>query len=360
MPPALRKTIRRKLLTWYDRNRRDLPWRQREGDPYAQWVAEIMLQQTRVDTVLPYYERFLKRFPTVQRLARARHDTVLKHWEGLGYYRRALLLHTGAQQIAQNGKAMPDCAAELMQVPGIGRYTASAIASIAFGERVAAVDGNVARVVARLFGVRDDVLAKPGLEAIQCLATELIPPGRPGDFNQAWMDLGTALCTPKSPHCQACPLKAQCVARAESLTDSIPRRDAKVKVKRQTHVVIALTWKRRTLMRQRPTGGLWSGLWEFPNREISSAAAADVAIEKMLDEHGLIGRGEAQKIGRVAHRLTHRELTFLVYRCAVRPARSQTIPAAARWVTGREVSALSVSTGHRRVFALLTEFPTEQ
>ena len=167
--PALRATIRRGLLRWYDRHRRDLPWRRHNGNGYAQWVAEIMLQQTRVDTVIAYYDRFLRRFPSVGSLARADHNEVLKHWEGLGYYKRALHLHRGARQVVEQGGAVPSNTASLRGVPGIGAYTAAAIASIAFGQRAAAVDGNVARILARLFGVRDNVLSPTGKPSYQAV-----------------------------------------------------------------------------------------------------------------------------------------------------------------------------------------------
>ncbi|MCH7849578.1 MAG: A/G-specific adenine glycosylase, partial [Planctomycetes bacterium] len=222
IPTADRARIRRRLLAWYDRNRRDLPWRRRAADPYAQWVAEAMLQQTRVDTVLNYYERFLKRFPDVPALARASREVVLKHWEGLGYYRRVVHLHEAAKQLAADGAAIPNSSHELRRLPGVGPYLAAAIASIAFGERAAAVDGNVARVISRLMGVTDDVQSGPGRRTIQSLADQLIPPGRPGDFNQAWMDLGSAVCTSRSPDCDACPLSGECVALATGMTDELP------------------------------------------------------------------------------------------------------------------------------------------
>ncbi|MFQ5463381.1 MAG: NUDIX domain-containing protein [Phycisphaerae bacterium] len=220
---------------------------------------------------------------------------------------------------------------------------------------MAAIDGNVARVVARLFGICDDVLAKPGRHAIGHLADQLIPPGRPGDFNQAWMDLGSAVCTPRSPQCSGCPLKTCCVAFAEDLTESIPRRDTKIQVRHQTHVVAVFSCSGRLLVRRRPKGGLWSGLWEFPTMQIASLPGTDGALDQLATSHALAMRRPEREIGRVRHRLTHRALTFLVYGCDVRPLRSRTLPAAARWIVEHEFNALSVSTAHRRVFELLTK-----
>ncbi|RME41626.1 MAG: A/G-specific adenine glycosylase, partial [Planctomycetota bacterium] len=225
LPSALRARIRRALLRWYDRHARDLPWRRRRHDPYAQWVAEIMLQQTRVETVIRYYERFLRRFPDVNRLAAARHDTLLKYWEGLGYYRRALHMHEAARRIVKEGNGLPASAEAWRRLPGIGEYTAAAVASIAFGEPVAAVDGNVARVLARLFGVTDAVAPSEGRRRIRGIADRLVSPSRPGDFNQAWMDLGSMVCTPRGPRCDVCPLASCCrSAHRVETVGRLPRR----------------------------------------------------------------------------------------------------------------------------------------
>ena len=199
-------SLQQELLRWYDRSARDLPWR-RTRDPYAVWVSEIMLQQTRVETVIPYYERFLARFPSARVLAEADEDAVLSHWSGLGYYRRARLLHSGVQEVvARYGGEVPEDADARRRLPGVGRYTAGAIGSIAFDKAEPVVDGNVTRVLARLFRIDTPVGSATTTKRLWREAAELVPEQRPGDFNQALMELGATLCTPKKPLCDACPV----------------------------------------------------------------------------------------------------------------------------------------------------------
>src|SRR3954465_9502463 len=224
--PRSSKPDPRELLAWYDRHRRDLPWRAKPGeraDPYRVWLSEVMLQQTTVAAVRPFYERFLKRFPTVKRLAAAPVESVMQAWAGLGYYSRARNLHACAIAVAtEHGGRFPDTEAALRRLPGIGEYTAAAIAAIAFNRPAAAVDGNVERVVTRLFLVETPLpKAKP---AIRDLAEALVPAGRPGDFAQALMDLGATICTPKRPACAICPWLGACRARAAGVQETLPRK----------------------------------------------------------------------------------------------------------------------------------------
>ncbi len=355
IPPNQRRTIRRQLLNWYDRNRRDLPWRRHHTDAYAQWVAEVMLQQTRVETVRDYYTSFLRRFPTIRKLADARHDTVMKHWEGLGYYRRALFLHRAARLLRDERRAIPTTAAELRELPGLGDYTAAAIASIAYGEPRAAVDGNVARIVARLFGVDEDILSKHGRATITKLAQELIPRKRPGDFNQAWMDLGTAVCTPRSPDCATCPLRTGCVAAATNRTGELPVRDGgrKNRTTPQIEMITVLfVSEGRLLVRQRPRGGLWSGLWEFPTVEKKESQPDAKFIGPLSRQAGLSAPRRYEHAGTVRHKLTHRDLRFDVY---VAPIRNDTIKGngeGAKWKTPAQLRRLSMSTAQRRIHTL--------
>jgi len=348
--PAVRRAVRRNLLAWYDRNKRDLPWRRRTDDPYAQWVAEVMLQQTRVDTVAEYYERFLRRFPTIDTLARARHDSVLKLWEGLGYYRRALNLHRAARQLRHERREIPRDFAGLRRLQGIGDYTAAAVASIAFGERRAAVDGNVARVIARLFGIETDVLSSRGKAEVAAVAEELTPRGRPGDFNQAWMDLGTAICTPRVPGCPRCPLRRECVAARTGRTDELPVRDGGRRgraVPRVALVAAIFVHEGMLFVRRRPQGGLWSGLWEFPSEVHRDGRSVRGLVKSLANSAGLTLHGGSEAAGRVAHRLTHRALTFDVHLAGV-VERGET-PPHKRWVSQRQIDGLSLSTAHRRI-----------
>lgn len=377
--PLVIRRIRRNLLRWYDRHRRDLPWRRRQASAYAQWIAEIMLQQTRVDTVIPYFERFMKRFPDPDRLAAARHETVLKHWEGLGYYRRALQLHQAAKDVARGGGAMPTDYDGLRALPGIGDYTAAAIASICYGESVAAVDGNVARVVARLCGVRDDVLTPSGKRAIQGLADGLLAPRRPGDCNQAWMDLGSAVCTPRNPRCEACPLKRDCFAFLNDATDVLPRRQRSTQIKSLTLVTLVCESEGKLLLQRRPRGGLWSGLWEFPTRDWNGngkepvgssgrvSAQAIRSLQTWADELEAIGDSEPAYAGSVRHQLTHRLMTFHVFRVTAADGSIDRVEAVGRsskrngsngaphrrWVTRAGLDRLSLSTAQRRILALI-------
>ena len=254
MEPTAKKRFQRLLLRWFDANKRDLPWR-KDTDPYRVWLSEIMLQQTRVSAVLDHYRRFLERFPTVEHLARAREASVLAAWSGLGYYRRARMLHAAALEIVRNHEGkFPRSAAELRNLPGIGRYTAAAIASIAFGEAAAVVDGNVERVLQRLNG-------KPIVgEALWQAAQDLIGSNRPGDHNQALMELGATVCLPKAPKCRACPILQLCATQGEGERLQIPNRQRKRSVS-----YILDNRDGSILLTKRPqTERLMPGMWELP------------------------------------------------------------------------------------------------
>lgn len=358
LPPDVRRRIRSRLLSWYDSNKRDLPWRRRAGDPYAQWVAEIMLQQTRVETVRDYYEKFLKRFPTVEVLARANHQTVLKHWEGLGYYRRVLHLHEAAKSLACDGKIVPRTAGELRQLRGVGDYTSAAIASIAFDEPVAAVDGNVARVIARLCAIGDDILSSKGKRVVQVVADQLLSPKRAGDFNQAWMDFGSMVCTPRSPNCTACPLRPCCKAHELGMVEALPVRGAnkKKEIPAVSIVVGIFTDGGRVLARRRAMGGLWSGLWEFPNCEAIVGHNDESRMVELAQSLGLAAVHSITTIGRVCHRLTHRAIEFRVYLASARNDNGGRVPTngshakqETRWVSTNKLSELPMSTAQRKV-----------
>ena len=270
------------LLAWYRTHRRDLPWRN-TGDPYAVWVSEIMLQQTQVATAVPYFERWMARFPTVAALAAAPLEGVLHCWQGLGYYARARNLHRAAQAVmADHSGRLPVTRDELLRLPGIGPYTAGAVASIAFGEAVPAVDGNVRRVLARLYAIEDD-LAQPAAQArIWALAEDLVrsiaPTAAPGEFNQALMELGSTVCTPKAPRCLACPLQRHCLAYQTDRVAMIPR-PARRTVQRAAHafaIVLHDESSGEVLVARRPGTGLLGGLWEFPT--VEAPPEADVRL----------------------------------------------------------------------------------
>jgi len=277
---------------------------------------------------------------------------VLKHWEGLGYYRRVLHLHRAAQQLRRERRDIPQSADGLRQLPGVGDYTAAAVASIAFNERRAAVDGNVLRVIARLFGIETDILTAGGKTEVTALAQDLTPPGRPGDFNQAWMDLGSAICTPQSPACQRCPLRSECVAARHDRVDELPIRDGGRQgraVPRVHLVVVVLIHEGKLFLRRRPRGGLWSGLWEFPNAEITNGARPSDLL-RSLAQAAAAGESSAfDRVATVSHRLTHRAMTFDVYLGCVDTVGEHTA-GSERWVTMKQLAGLSLSTAHRRIF----------
>ncbi|MCZ6700015.1 MAG: A/G-specific adenine glycosylase, partial [Planctomycetota bacterium] len=247
-----RQKLRRRLLRWYDRNRRDLPWRRNPRNAYQQWLAEIMLQQTQVATVVPYFRRFIKRFPTVRRLADAPLDDVLRLWAGLGYYARARNLHKCARIVArEHGGRFPDTAEGLSALPGIGRYTAGAIASIAFDRRAPILDGNVKRVLSRLFQIESDIRRNETVDHLWTLAEAILPRKRCGDFNQSLMELGATLCLPRNPNCPDCPVSGICSAHAAGVVDQLPRTGRRPAPKEVQVVVAAVRRNGKFLIRRR-------------------------------------------------------------------------------------------------------------
>jgi len=303
-------TIAQALVDWYRGARRDLPWR-RTRDPYAIWVSEVMLQQTRARVVVPYWQRWMARFPTPAALAGAPLDDVLAVWSGLGYYGRARNLHRGAREVvARYGGRLPDSAGELRTLPGIGRYTAGAIASMAFDRQEPLVDGNVARVLARVFAVEEDVKSAAGQNRLWQLAADLVPSEAPGDFNQALMELGATLCAPAAPRCAGCPLAADCRAHREGRTDELPRLPARRRDADKPLLAAAAAWVERggkLLLARRVAGGLFGGLWELPQAPSRPALAAALA------GFGLAWRPPAVPVHRHRQVLSHRRLAIDVF-----------------------------------------------
>jgi A/G-specific adenine glycosylase len=332
------------LLDWYDAERRSLPWRYDPGkkpDAYRVWLSEVMLQQTTVKAVIPYYERFLARWPTVGALAAAPLDDVLAAWAGLGYYSRARNLHACAKAVVTEHKArFPRTAAELEKLPGIGPYTAAAIAAIAFGQRATPVDGNIERVVARLFAVTDPL---PGAKAeLRRLAATLTPQTRAGDFAQAMMDLGATVCTPRRPSCLMCPLNAHCDAHGLGLAAELPARETKAeRPVRRTVAFVALREDGSILLRRRPNAGLLGGMLEVPSTDwVSDWISADNAL-RSTPVHG----DWWAVPGAVQHTFTHFRLEAMVYRALVpsdAPLDLWAEPARCRWVHRRDLDTQAV------------------
>jgi A/G-specific adenine glycosylase len=335
----------RDLLTWYDRHRRSLPWRAKPGekpDPYRVWLSEIMLQQTTVAAVKPYYERFLERFPTVTSLASAPSEDVMQAWAGLGYYARARNLHACAQAVTErHGGTFPGTEAALRSLPGIGAYTAAAIAAIAFDEPAAAVDGNVERVIARLFAMEQPLpAAKP---VIRALIEPLVPHDRPGDFAQAIMDLGATICTPRRPACALCPWIAPCRARAAGLQETFPRKQEKARNPLRRGAAFVVTRSDDTvLLRTRPPKGLLGGMAEPP----TSAWEADYDPARAMLDAPLEARWQRMP-GVVRHVFTHFPLELTVLTARI-PARSEA-PEGMRWVARRDLEGEALPGLMRKV-----------
>jgi A/G-specific adenine glycosylase len=255
------------LLYWFERNMRDLPWRQ-DKDPYKVWVSEIMLQQTRVDTVIPYFNRFMEKFPTVNALADAPEDDVLKQWEGLGYYSRARNLQRAVREVKENyGGKVPNDPKQISSLKGVGPYTAGAILSIAYGKREPAVDGNVMRVFSRIFAIEEDIQKQKTRKRFEDLVRELIPTGSASYFNQGIMELGALICTPKSPKCIVCPVEEMCRAKQLGIEQQLPVKEKKKKPRSLNMVAGVLLEDDKVLIRQREGEGLLAKLYEFPNLE---------------------------------------------------------------------------------------------
>jgi A/G-specific adenine glycosylase len=302
------------LLTWFDQHRRDLPWR-RTSDPYRIWLSEVMLQQTRVETVLPFYNRFLERFPTVEDLARADVEEVLALWSGLGYYRRARQLHAAARKIAEAG-AFPSTVEGLLALPGIGAYTAAAVASIAFGVAAPVMDGNVERVLSRVLALAEDPKSVGARKKLLAAAAELLDPTRPGDSNQALMELGATLCSPRRPKCLLCPLLSGCRAAREGDPESYPVARAKREGERHRLLVAVVEDGPGVLLFRRPDDStLLAGTWELPwmTRERNGVPEPGDPESVLAETYG--GRWTVgPRVGGVRHGITYRDLEVDVHR----------------------------------------------
>ena len=327
------------LLRWFRRVARDLPWR-RTSDPYAIWISEVMLQQTQIATVIPYYERWMKRFPDVKALARASLDAVLKSWEGLGYYARARNLRKAATLLARDG--FPKTRDGWEQVPGVGPYTAAAIASIAHGERAPVRDGNVRRVVSRLLKTND--IAK-----IDAFLERTIPASAPGDFNQALMELGQRVCASRSPKCATCPVASHCAARKAGVQDRYPRKVARKPVPFY-EVGVGLCFKGgKVLVAKRAPDGLLGGLWEFPGGKRERGETYERTVEReFLEEVGLkVDVGD--RLVTVPHRYSHFAVELHAYLCRWKKG----VPRAGKWVRPRDLGRLAFPAANRRILEAL-------
>ncbi|MDB5294899.1 MAG: mutY [Phycisphaerales bacterium] len=350
-------TFPARLLSWYDRVRRDLPWRVPAGrsgapHPYHVLVSELMLQQTQVAIVVPYFHRFLARFPTLADLAAADEQDVLRLWQGLGYYSRARNLHRAAKRVvAEHGGHVPAGMEQLLDLPGVGRYTAGAVASIAFGVQAPILDGNVTRVLCRLDGITDDPRDREVQTRLWTRAEEILPPIRVGDFNSALMELGATVCTPRSPKCLLCPVATACVAQARGIQEDIPPPKKAKPTPLERRVVLCVARGDHWLIEQRPATGRWAGMWQFVTRP--EPAGADPVPPP-------VPVGPATRIGRVEHQLTHRRYTFDVTCCRSTDDSPAAIAGPHAWVTLEGLKDYPLPKPHVKVASLLRTRALEQ
>lgn len=345
-----------KILRWYSSNRRDLPWR-KTRDPYSVWISEIMLQQTQVETVLPYYRRFMSRFPTVHDLAAASLEDVLKAWENLGYYRRARHLHAAARQIVERFHGVfPRVEKELLLLPGIGSYTAAAIASIAYGEKTPALDGNVRRVLSRVFAVQTPVDLGKTQKSLRALAENVIPAQDPGGFNQGLMDLGAGVCTPRNPSCSACPLGTLCLAEIKGIQDALPVQRKRVAVPCKELVAAVIENGRgEYLVMQRPHSGLLGGLWGFPCGDKPPNRSRDQALVEAMDQDFGMRVACSGKWAGVKHAYSHFKVTVHACVCRILEGEPHTSGQHAwRWAGPDDLSTLAFAKVDRKIMQALS------
>jgi A/G-specific adenine glycosylase len=355
VPPfPLRTWLRRKLLAWFARHCRDLPWRS-DRDAYAIWVSEIMLQQTQVATVIPFFHRFLATFPNVQRLAAASEQQVLRLWEGLGYYRRARNLHQAARQlVAQHQGQLPDNPEVWRQLPGIGRYTLGAILSQAFDRRLPILEANSVRVLCRFFGVDDPPQHRGVQKRLWQLAELLLPRKQVGDFNQALMELGAVVCTNGAPRCKSCPLAYHCAARRQGRQQELPRRKKPLSTIDVQEVAVVVRRGPTVLVVQRPAQGRWANMWEFPHAELHVGESYHDAAKRMVHKN----TGLVIQLGALLATLTHAVTRYrIALVCREANWQSGTFASSVyqrgRWLRPGDLSGLPVSSPQRRLARLV-------
>jgi len=350
METVLIKKIQNRLLRWFEKNGRDLPWRETR-DPYAIWVSEIMLQQTQVPTVIPYYKKFLKSFPTVHHLAKAPLSKVLKVWEGLGYYSRARNLHRASQILLSHFRGkIPYNLKDLLALPGIGKYTAGAILSIAFNKEAPILDGNVKRVLSRLSAVSSHPVRGGTEGLLWYLSESLIPKGSASSFNQALMDLGSMICAPKDPQCQRCPLKKFCKGRALGHPERYPSRAAKKKIPHIGAISAVIEKKGKVLLSQRPPKGLLGGLWEFPNWKSEGKRGSRLRLRNYIKKEMGMNVKVKGSIGVFRQTFSHFKLKLHVFDCEAIDGKGR-----GKWIPIKNLDQLAMPRMHRRIANVLSD-----
>lgn len=346
-------SFQQQLLSWYEENHRDLPWR-KSRDPYLIWVSETMLQQTRVDTVIPYFERFIEQFPTLDALAEADEEQVLKAWEGLGYYSRAKNLQTAVREVKEKyGGRVPHDEDEIASLKGVGPYTAGAILSIAYNKPVPAVDGNVMRVLSRIFFIEEDIAKSKTKKTVEKLARKLIPRNQPSDFNQALMELGAMICTPRSPACLLCPVQEQCRALEEGVQNELPLK-AKKKAPKPVNMAVAVitNGKGSFLIHRRPNKGLLAGLWEFPTCETLHGVEYEQLQNFVREKYDPSAVIDDEMIMEFSHVFSHIKWNLSVYRGRLNKSKIE--HRNALFVSAQHLKDYPFSVSHKKIIERVT------
>jgi A/G-specific adenine glycosylase len=347
--------LRHRLVAWYGKNSRRLQWRETR-DPYRIWVSEVMLQQTQVKTALPYYRRFLERLPTLRKLAAADLEEVLKLWEGLGYYARARNLHRAAGLLVARGGRIPNRWEDFRSLPGVGDYIAAAVLSMAFDRPYAVVDGNVKRVLARLLAITAPVNQSSSHKIFQAAADRLLDGRRPGDFNQALMELGALVCTPANPDCAVCPLSTSCIAQLNGTVPNYPRRMASRSIPEAQIAVGVVTKNGRVLITRRPVQGLLGGLWEFPGGKLRPGESPAAACVREIKEEVNLDVAVTEPLAEVRHAYSHLRVRLHVFGCRVTAGRVRLNgPMDHRWIRIAEIDRFAFPKANHKFIPLLKE-----
>jgi A/G-specific adenine glycosylase len=347
-----RSTLAKKVMRWFEAHARDLPWRRRRS-PYRVWLSEMMLQQTQVETAIPYFKRFVARFPSVKALSDASLDEVLKLWEGLGYYARARNLHRAAQRVSRemNGR-FPQTVEGLMQLPGVGRYSAGAIASLAFGVDAPVLDGNVIRVLCRVFAIKHDPREPKTREQLWSLAESLLPGGHAAQFNEGLMELGATVCTPRAPRCERCPIASLCDARRLGLQEELPVKRARKTTPHYDVTAALIRRNGRVLIAQRPPDGMLGGLWEFPGGKREGGESLAACLRRELLEELNIDVEVGRQITIIKHAFTHFRITLYAFECRLISGKPQALGVSGfKWVRLSELDRYAFATTDRKIIA---------
>jgi len=338
--------VSKKLLRWYQKNRRDLPWRQTK-DPYKIWISEIMLQQTQVNTVIPYYLNWIKVFPNIKSLAKSSEQKVLKQWEGLGYYSRARNIHFSSKEIIKNFKGkFPKTFSEIVTLKGIGRYTGGAIGSIAYDLPTAIVDGNVERILSRIFWIKGSIKSKPNQEKLWKLAQQLVPSKKAGDFNQAMMELGATVCSPISPACDLCPVNKICEAKVKGKAESLPVLPVS-KITKRFRTALIVKSGNKILVQKRVDQRLLKGLWELPGFELKSEKCSPKRILGYLGKEFGLEVGEVKLKVKTRYGITRYQVNLQVWECETTSTEDLPPTTSRKWLTMPQISKLPF-VGHQK------------